>query len=94
MILKALAWLVMLFGLLYAAKYLLLGGPYASGGAFSKFWHGHIEACFSAAMRALIQGLLLLGASESILVLLDIEENTRRGADAASGVPAANTPQA
>lgn len=44
-------------------------------------------------LSGMIHGFLLIAASEVIHVLLDIEENTRRAADVASGQVSGTTPR-
>ena len=93
MILKVLGWLLILAGVLYSVKYLILGVPVNSMRLFDRVWRGHIEAGITALFWPLLGGVLLIGVAESVHVLLDIEENTRRAADAARGTAATCTPK-
>lgn len=85
--LRILGYVVLALGIL-SFLYLLLFGvsvsiPLPGGVAPGEittsfgFWNGHVVPAFSALIEGFIRALLLLGASELIHVLLDIEENTR-----------------
>ena len=98
--LKLLAWLVIILGVLGALK-MLIWGPSALA-SFERFaaelrpgfLRGHLRPAIWGLIETTIRGLILLAASEGIHVGLDIEENTRRAADAASGTTATTTPLA
>jgi hypothetical protein len=85
-ILKIIGWVVIILAIIGTGYHVLVGYPGV------KFWDGHIAMPFAALIAGASHGLILLAASEGIHVLLDIEENTRRAADSASGTVAATTP--
>jgi hypothetical protein len=87
-VIKLLAWLVIVIAILGSLKFLFLG---VEGW---NFWKGHVVMAFWELVNGAIRGIVLLAVAEGVHVLLDIEENTRRAADAATGTITAPTPQA
>ena len=88
MVLQLLAYLMFLAAIILGVKYLFLGT------AIEGVWQGHIVPSVKVFLNLAIKGFILLAVSEGIHVLMDIEENTRRAADATEGRPAECTPDA
>ena len=74
-VLKLLAAIVLIIGILGAAWTLIFGGPWPG------FWSGHVRAAGIQFINATIRGFSLWAIAEFIHVALDIEENPRRAAD-------------
>ncbi len=99
MFLKVFGWILIAAAVVSSALVLVFGQKTgaeladAAGAAVqSEFLRIHLAAAFWALVNGLVRGLLVLGASEAIQVLLDIEENTRRAAEAATGESIRPTP--
>lgn len=83
-VLKLLAAIVLVVGLASAAWALLFG-------AWPGFWSGHVHAAGNRLLSAAIRGIVLWAIAELVHVALDIEENTRRAADAVAKTGAIDT---
>ena len=86
LLLKMLAFLLLGFSVaifLYGIYYMITQKAGAALGAF-----------LGQLLGGIVVSLLLLAASELIHVIMDIEENTRRAADAATGEVTGTTPKA
>jgi hypothetical protein len=88
MLLKLLSYVVFVVGMVLVLKYLFLG--IAEG---ADFWLGHVVPAGKELVSTLVRGLLLFATSELIHVVMDIEENTRRTSEAATGGGVVATPR-
>ena len=100
-ILKIMAWIVLLAALASSAYLVVVGsGPPQSAllGAEARallrspFLHWHLMPAFVNLVGGTLLSLLIMAVADGIHVLLDIEENTRRVADLAAGETAQQTP--
>jgi hypothetical protein len=88
MVLKIIAFVVLLFGFINALNlFAVYSAPDAT------LWNRLIVALLSFG-SSVVNFVLLLAASELIHVVLDIEENTRRSADTLAGGGPGTTPRA
>ena len=99
LVLKVLAFLLLLTGLGYVLKYLVLGSAakallVASGeSTMTVALKAHLLPALWAGTKAGLGFLGFFTASELIHVVLDIEENTRRAADTIAGAGTGFTPR-
>lgn len=107
LVLKVLGFVVILGGMVMAAVYFISGTtePLVQLGLMMDlkaenvarvvpgFWVGHLVPACKEFICTVIIGTLLIGTSEAIHVLMDIEENTRRSADAATKTTSNSTPR-
>lgn len=99
LVLKLLAFLLLVAGLGYVLKYLVLGSSakallVASGeSALAVSLKAHVLPALWAGVKTVFGFLGLFTAAELILVVLDIEENTRRTADTVAGAGTGFTPR-
>jgi hypothetical protein len=87
MILKLFGWIVITAGAVSAFAMVFAASP-------DNTLRVALAAAFWRLLDALVRGVLILAAAEGIHVLLDIEENTRRTAEAAAGERVQPTPGA
>lgn len=99
LVLKVLAFLLLVAGLGYVFKYLVLGSSakallVASGqSTMTVALNAHLLPALWAGTKAVFGFLGLYTAAELIHVVLDIEENTRRAADTVAGGGTGFTPR-
>ena len=80
--LKACAYILLVASVIMSIVRLIIGISDLLG-----FWQGHLVPACQGLFYGIVSWLVLLGFSEGIHVLLDIEENTRRTADMSGGPP-------
>lgn len=85
-LLRVCGYLAFLFGIFQAVLILWRGGSPLSMAS-------HVSPALQSIFWGVVRALELLIIAEGIHVLLDIEQNTRRSAEAAVGVPTGHTPR-
>ena len=88
MLLKLLSYVVLVVGAVLVLKHLFVGVAESMG-----FWQGNVVPAAKELISTLIRGLLLFAAADLIHVVMDIEENTRRVSETASGGAVMATPR-